>query len=104
MPKVKMTPRASGTQHRHVSAAAKRPDKTTAFLDQVDGALSIFNDEVMSMSAGLRRNAYTKLATTYQQALSTIWGKASDANVQAVIKVVDDDQLHELRRMTQLLE
>ena len=104
MAKTKLTPRSSGTQHRHVSVAAKRPDKINTFLDEVDAALTTFDDEVMLLSAEQQENAYTNLTTSYKKLLSAIWDKASTANIEAVVNSVDDKELLELRQMTQLLE
>ena len=104
MAKTKLTPRTTGTQPRHMLAAAKWLDRMTAFLDEVDQALTIFDDEVTSLSAELQQRTYTTLATTYKQALTTIWAKASNANVKTIVNAVDEKELHELRRMAQLLE
>ena len=104
MAKTKLMPRSSGTQHRNVSAAAKRPDKTNTFLDEVDTALTTFDDEVTLLSAEQQENAYTNLATSYKKSLSAIWDKASAADIQAVVNSVDDKQLLELQWMTHLLE
>ena len=104
MAKTKLTPRSSGTQHHQVLAAAKWPNKTNAFLDEVEAALMTFDDEVTSLSSEQQENAYTNLTTSYKKSLSTIWEKARAANIEAVLNSVDDKELMELRRMTQLLE
>ena len=104
MAKTKLTPRSSGTACRTVSAAAKRPEKTNTFLDEIDKALADFDDEVSSPSTQERQTAYNNLAITYKNALMTIWDKASVASVKTVLSTVSDKELHELRRIARLLE
>ena len=104
MAKTKLMPRSTSTQPRHMSAAAKRSDRTSTFLDEVDQALTILDDEVTSLSVKQQQHTYHNLATTYKQALTAIWDKASTPNIKAIMSSVDDKELHELRRMAQLLE
>ena len=80
MAKTKLTPQYSGTACRTMSAAAKRPEKTNTFLNEIDRALADFDDEVSLPSSGEREAAYNNLATSYKTALMTIWDKASVAS------------------------
>ena len=87
-----------------MTTAAKRPEKTTTFLDEIEKAMDEFDDEVSSPSHDERKAAYNNLATSYKTALMTIWDKANVANMETVISTVADPELKELRRMARLLE
>ena len=97
MAKTKLTPRYSGTAGQTVTTAAKRPEKTTTFLDEIEKAMDEFDDEVSSPSHDERKATYNNLATSYKTALMTIWDKANVASVETVISTVADPELKELR-------
>ena len=84
MAKTKLTPKSSGSYSHPVSAAAKQPDKMSAFLDEIEQALTDFDDEVSSLSAEQRGLVYNNLAMAYKNALTTIWDKACVASVKTV--------------------
>ena len=76
----------------------------SAFLDEIDQALTTFDDKVTSLLAKQWQDAYSNLTTMYKKALTAIWDKASVASIKAVLGSVDDKELHKLRRMAQVLE
>ena len=92
------------TPKNPISSAAKRPQKTQKFLDDIKQALDDFDDEVSSFASEQREVAYHNFATYYRDALTTIWPKATDASIKTVLKSVTDKQLQELRRMASLLK
>ena len=73
MAKTKTTPRGAGM--KPVTTAAKWPDKTEKFLDDIDGALSNFDDEISSVDSKTREAAYETFVKTYQTAFTAIWPK-----------------------------
>ena len=87
-----------------VSKAAKRPQKTQKFMDDLKQALDDFDDEVFSFASEQREVAYHNFATYYRDALIAIWPKATDASIKTVLKSVTDKQLQELNRMASLLQ
>ena len=87
-----------------VSKAAKRPQKTQKFMDDLKQALDDFDDEVFSFASEQREVAYQNFATYYRDALIAIWPKATDASIKTVLKSVTDKQLQELKRMASLLQ
>ena len=92
------------TLQKSISSAAKRPQKTQKFLDDIKQALDDFDDEVFSLSSEQREVAYHNFATYYRDALTAIWLKATDASIKTVLKSVTDKQLQELKRMARLLK
>ena len=103
MSKTKQTTRL-GSVTCPVSAAAKRPDVTSAYLDSIEEALNDFGDEITLISSHQRSTAYHNLARSYKSALMTIWEKASTADVQIILDSVADKELLELQRMVRLLQ
>ena len=87
-----------------VTKAAKRPQKTQKFMDDLKQALDDFDDEVFSFTSEQREVAYQNFATYYRDALIAIWPKATDASIKTVLKSVTDKQLQELKRMANLLQ
>ena len=94
----------STTPKKLVSSAAKRPQKTQKFLDDIGQALDHFDDEVFSFASEQREVAYNNFATYYREALTAIWPKATGASIKTVLKSVNDKQLQELKRMALLLK
>ena len=103
MAKTKTTPQSSDPG-RAVSAAAKRPDKTSKFMDDIEQAISDFDDEVSSIASKQREIAYKNFATSYRDAFATIWNKANNASVKTILKSVADKELNELECMAHLLK
>ena len=87
-----------------VSKAAKRPQKTQKFMDDLKQALDDFDDEVFSFASEQREVAYHNFVTYYRDALIAIWPRATDASIKTVLKSVTDKQLQELKRMASLLQ
>ena len=92
------------TPKKSISSAAKRPQKTQKFIDDLKQALDDFDDEVFSFASEQREAAYHNFATYYRDALTAIWPKATDASIKTVLKSVADKQLQELKRMASLLK
>ena len=91
--------RKSTTLKMSISSAAKRPQRTQKFLDDIQQALDDFDDEVFSFTSEQREVAYYHFAMHYRDALTAIWPKATDASIKTVLKSVNDKQLQELKRM-----
>ena len=98
-----MTPRLCSSG-RAVSAAAKRPNKTSKFMDNIEQANSNFGDEVSSIVSKQHEIAYKNFTTSYRDALATIWKKANDASMKTILKLVADKELNKLQHMACLLK
>ena len=96
--------RKSTTLKKSISSAAKRPQRTQKFLDDIGQALDDFDDEVFSFASEQREIAYHNFATYYRDALTAIWPKVTDASIKTVLKSVNDKQLQELKCMACLLK
>ena len=92
------------TTPKAISSAAKRPQKTQKFLDDIGQALDDFDDEVFSFTSEQWEVAYNNFATNYRDALTAIWPKLTDASIKTILKSVNDKQLQELKRMARLLK
>ena len=94
------TPEASSSAR--VSQAAKRPEKTEAFSKSLHLALSIFDDEVTTLS-DIRETAYENFIVAYQTAFADIWPKIEGADIKIILTSVKDTELRQLRRMADML-
>ena len=103
MVKTKQTTKL-GPVTRPVSAAAKRPDITSAYLDSIEEALNDFDDEITSISRNQSSTAYSNLVRNYKVALTTIWEKARVADIEIILNSITDTELVELKRMTRMLQ
>ena len=103
MVKTKTTLRSEGLG-RAVLATAKRREKTSKFLDNVEQALNTFDEEVFSIISQEHETAYRNFVTSYRDAFATVWHKATDASISTILMSVSDKQLQELKRMTRLLK
>ena len=103
MAKTKTTPR-SESSGRAVSAAAKRPEKTNKFLDDIEQALGTFDEGVFSIISQERETAYLNFITLYRDAFAAVWHKATEANVDTILTSVDDKLFQEFKHMTCLLK
>ena len=82
--------------------AAKRPEKTEAFSKSLHIALSIFDDQITTLS-DVRKTAYENFIVAYQTAFADIWPKIEGADIKIILKSVKDKELHELRSMADKL-
>ena len=94
------TPEASSSAK--VSQAAKRPEKTEAFSKSLHLALSIFDDEVTTLS-DIRETAYENFIVAYQTAFADIWPKIDGADIKIILTSVKDTELRQLRHMAEML-
>ena len=85
-----------------VPKAAKRPEKTEAFSKSLHFALSIFDDQITTLS-DVRETAYENFIVAYQTAFADIWPKIEGADIKIILKSVKDRELHELRSMADKL-
>ena len=85
-----------------VSKAAKRPAKTQTFLKSLRVALSIFDDEVTTLS-DVRETAYETFILAYKTAFTNIWPKIDGADTGVILGSVKDTELRQLRRMADML-
>ena len=100
MAKTKTTPRAPVPTQ--VTTAAKWPDKMKKFLADISAALDIFDDEIFSLG-DCRSTAYETFILSYRSAFTNIWPKIKAADVKIVLQSVEDKELEELRRMSQIM-
>ena len=94
------TPEAGSSTR--VSQAAKRPAKTETFSKSLRLALSIFDDEVTTLS-DVRETAYENFIVAYKTAFTDIWPKIDGADIGIILKSVKDTELRQLRRMADML-
>ena len=94
------TPKASSSTR--VSQAAKRPEKTETFSQSLRLALSIFDDEVTTLS-DVRETAYKNFIVAYKTAFTDIWPKIDGADIKIILTSVKDTELRQLRRMADML-
>ena len=73
-------------------------------MDNIEQAISDFDDEVSSIASKQREIAYKNSATSYRDAFAAIWNKANDASVKTILKSVVDKELNELQHMACLLK
>ena len=85
-----------------VSTAAKRPAKTQTFLKSLRAALSIFDDEITTLTE-VRETAYETFVTAYKEAFAKIWPKNDGADITIILHSVKDTELRELRRLSEML-
>ena len=85
-----------------VSQAAKRPAKTETFSKSLRVALSIFDDEVTTLS-DVRETAYENFIVAYKTAFTDIWPKINGADIEVILDSVKDTELRQLRRMADML-
>ena len=85
-----------------VTTTTKRPMQTMIFLAKLRTALSIFDDQIISL--GEKRSTTCKtFITKYKEAFAEIWPKIQAADVTVLLSLVKDTELHELRRLIELL-
>ena len=94
------TPEAGSSTR--VSQAAKRPAKTETFSKSLRVALSIFDDEVTTLS-DVRETAYKNFIMAYKTAFTDIWPKIDGADIEVILDSVKDTELRQLRRMADML-
>ena len=85
-----------------VSTAAKRPAKTQTFLKSLHAALSIFDDEIATLT-DMRETAYETFVTAYKAAFTKIWPKIDGADITIILTSVKDTELRQLRRLSEML-
>ena len=92
MPKTKITPRA------------KHPGRTQQFLDAIQNALDMFEDEISSLTNNIRGKAYRKYVNVYRDALIPVWNLARFASIDTVMKTITDKDLREITVMAERLK
>ena len=92
MPKTKVTPRA-----RH-------PDWTQQFLDAIQTALDMFEDEISSLTKEICGKAYRNYVTAYREALVPVWNLARFASIRTVMETVADKDMKEITTMAERLK
>ena len=85
-----------------VSTAAKRPAKTQTFLKSLCVALSIFDDEIATLT-DVRETAYETFVTAYKAAFTKFWPKIDGADMTIILTSVKDTELRQLRRLSEML-
>ena len=78
-----------------VSKAAKRPAKTETFLKSLRLALSIFDDEVTTLS-DVHETAYENFTVAYKTAFTDIWPKIDAEDIKVILDSVKDTELRQL--------
>ena len=100
MAKTKKTPLAPAPTQ--VTTAAKWPNKTKKFLTDIRAALDIFDDEISSLG-DCHSIAYKTFILSYRSTFANIWPKIKAADVKIVLQSVEDKELDELCRMSQIM-
>ena len=73
-------------------------------MDDIEQAISDFDDEVSSITSKQREITYKNFATSYRDTFATIWNKANNASVKTILKSMADKELNELKCMACLLK
>ena len=92
MPKIKVT------------ARTKHPDHTQQFLDAIQAALDMFEDEISLVTEDIRSKAYRNYVTAYHEALVPIWNLARFANIHTVMETVANKDMKEITMMAACLK
>ena len=87
MTTTQLTPRATQTE------------KTKQFVLEVDEALSMFEEEISSLSETTTESAYENFVTSYQDTMIPIWGPSKLAVVKTVLDTVTDKKFSEFQVM-----
>ena len=85
-----------------VTTAAKRPAKTQIFLKTLRTALTIFDDQIATLTK-VRETAYKTFIMAYKEAFHKIWPKIDGADITILLHSVKDTELRELRRLSEML-
>ena len=83
-----------------VSTAVSRPAKTQTFLKSLRAALSIFDDEIATLT-DVCETAYETFVMAYKAAFTKIWPKIDGADI--TLHSVKDTELRQLRRLSEML-
>ena len=73
-------------------------------MDDIEQAISDFDDEVSSIVSKQREIIYQNFTTSYRDAFATIWDRANNANMKTILKSVANKELNELKCMACLLK
>ena len=85
-----------------VTTATKRPGKTQIFLKTLRTALTIFDDQIATLTE-VRETAYKTFITAYKEAFYKIWPKIDGADITILLHLVKDTELRELRCLSEML-
>ena len=85
-----------------ITTAAKRPAKTQTFLDMLRMALTIFDDQIATFNEG-HVTAYKTFVQAYKEAFAEIWPKIEGADIEILLDSVQDTELRELHRLSEML-
>ena len=83
---------------------AQHPECTKKFVSAIADALELFEDHIGSLDEDLRTNAYKTLFTSYKDALTPIWNLARFADVEMILKTINDKELTSLTDMARKLQ
>ena len=82
--------------------ATKRPAKTQIFLKTLRTALTIFDDQIATLTE-VCETAYKTFVTAYKEAFYKIWPKIDGADITILLHSVEDTELCELRCLCEML-
>ena len=82
-----------------VTPRARHPDQTQQFLDAIQTALDMFEDEISSLMEEIHGKAYRNYVTAYREALVPIWNLAHFASIRTVMETVADKNMKEITTM-----
>ena len=85
-----------------VTTAAKRLAKTQTFLKTLRTALTIFDDQIATLTK-VRETANKTFITAYKEAFAKIWPKIDGADITILLHSVKDTELCELHRLSEML-
>ena len=92
MVKTKITPRA------------KHPDRTQKFIQAIQEALEVFEDQIGSLTEEIRSNAYKNFLEAYHNTLTPVWNLAHFANIETILVTITNLQMTKLAVMAQQLK
>ena len=83
----------------HLTPRATQTDKTKQFVLEVDEALSMFEEEISSLSETTRESTYENFVTSYRDAMIPIWGPSKLAVIKTVLDTVTNKKFSEFQVM-----
>ena len=69
-----------------ITPCALNVDKTQKFIDDVQQAIEMFEDQIGSMASEIHKKAYKNFLTGYRDAMGPIWNLARFGSVETVLK------------------
>ena len=84
-----------------VTQCAKHPDRTQQFLDMIQNALDMFEDEISSLTEETHGKVYRNYVTAYRETLIPVWNLARFASIGTVMETIADKDMKEITIMAE---